>query len=327
METDLSLKLNFEGELTLDVLQDVLRATQQLADRSRLILNKAYDLNIESGKVSITKIEAGSFLGNICAFGKKNLPELVKVMADKKVPMNKAILIAVTVVTLAGIGGYSAVKVTELATGAINVEDSTGCIVGDNNQGNTINYNINNTPDMSKILEELEKRFPDDKEICRHIVQNSEIGVKDKGKQEAMQAIVRLKSPGSYKVSSIVLTSTDDEGIPFQTVINESEMEDVPVNYEREEPKTERRLVKGVYIDIIRMNMEKSAEGTWGAKVEDIETTLPDKTLPLIVDNETLAKEVRQKMAKPFAVDMWVEFQRDKKGNPKFLRYILKEVK
>lgn len=327
MNSDISLKLNFEGELTIDVLQDVLRATQQLADRSRLILNKAYDLNIESGKISITKIEAGSFIGDICAYGKKRIPEFLQLMADKNVPMNKALLIAFTLVTLAGITSYTALTITELATGATTVKDSNGCIVGDNNQGNTINYNINSNVDMDKILEELERRFPDDRELCRHIAKHAEAGIADKGKKEAMQAIVRLKSPGGNKVSSIVLGSLDDENSTFQTVIEEDELKNVPDSYKQDEPRVEKVFMQNIHIDIIRMNMENSAEGTWGAKVEDIETNLPNRTLPLIIDKETLAKEVRQKMSKPFAVDMWAEFKRDSKGNPKYLRYILKEVK
>lgn len=327
MENDISLKLNFEGELTLDVLQDVLRATQQLADRSRLILNKAYDLNIEPSKVSITKIEAGSFIGDICAYGKKHLPNIIQIMADKDVSMGKAMLISFTMLSLVGIGCYTFLQVTAAATGATTVSDSNGCIVGNNNQGNTINYNINNGPDMETIIAELERRFPQDKELCRHIAQHADVGITDKGKKEAMQAIVRLKSPGGNKVTSIVLTSQDGENNALQTIIKDEEMVDVPANYEQEAPRTERAFIKDIHIDIIKMNMENSAEGSWGAKVEDIETGLPNRTLPLIIDNEILAKEVRQKMAKPFAVDMWAEFQRDKKGNPKYLRYILKEVK
>lgn len=88
----------------------------------------------------------------------------------------------------------------------------------------------------------------------------------------------------------------------------------------------EKRLVSDVLIDIQRINKEAPADKAWGAKVVDEEIGLPNRTLPFIVDNEDDRQRIlNSPLSKPFRIDMYAVFVRDKNGNPDYKRYVLKD--
>ncbi len=62
---DFSLKLNFDGALTLEIIQDALRGTQLLVNHTEGVLRTVLDTKVTLSKVQVRKIEAGSFMGDL----------------------------------------------------------------------------------------------------------------------------------------------------------------------------------------------------------------------------------------------------------------------
>lgn len=331
IEGDFSIKLNFKGELTLDVIQDALRGAQILVERSQIILNKVFQERVDLGKITVQRIEAGSFASDLKTAAKL-AGHAIKLLTGQEVSLGKTITICTTALLLAGAGMYTFREITGLSTGAIDVGDQNQGIVGSGNTNNTINNITGNTIHLHTSQEAmataLKERFPADPEICDAIATSIITNGSEKTLQELQKSAVLLKYPGGNEVDSIELGErggTDD--IPVQAVIEESVLKDIPSKYEEPEKPEEKRLIQDVSIEIMRMNLDTAPEGKWGAIVEDIETGLPDKTLVLIVDKESDVQKIRDKMSTAFRVDMWAVYKRDAKGNPNYIRYILKDVK
>ena len=327
---DFSVKLNFNGPLTLDVIQDALRGTQLLVGHTEGVLKALLGERVKLGKVQVRRIEEGSFIGDLRAFVDSCGTILEK---SEDVPMGKLITVCVTGLLLGGMACYTALHMPGNAPAApgprtVNVQGANNGIAGDVAAGATVNINV--TQDAAALAARLKEQFPGMDELCDKVAEAVIRKSRQQGAAEAMKrASVCLCHPGKQEVSSIELSADGDDSTKpaARAVIGQELTAAVPREYQKEEQVEQKHLVRDIHIQIRRMNVDTSPEGTWGAIVEDIETGLPDRTLQLIVDSHEKAEQVRQHVSKPFKVDMWAVFQRDRNGNPKYLRYILKEIK
>lgn len=324
MSGDFSVKLNFSGPLTLEVIQDALLGTQLLMGHTEGVLKQVLGTKVKLGTVQVRKIEQGSFIGDLTA----NIDNCGKILETvKDMPAGTTLLLCLTAIALYGMklyaqrGGKAAQDQEQ--PGTVHVQ---GCIAGDVAAGATVNINI--AQDTAALAAMLKEQYPDADELCDKV---AEAVIRKLGKPAAAEAIkkaaVHLCHPGKNKVDSIELSTCGSTGETARAVIGRELTAAVPPEYKKEEPEEQKRLLSGIYIQIRRMNVDSCPEGTWGAAVDDIETGLPDRTLPLIVDSPQKAGQVHQHVSKPFKVDMWAVFRRDSKGNPVYLRYILKEIK
>lgn len=326
IQGDFSLKLNFDGALTLEIIQDALRGSQLLLKHTEGVLRSVLDIKeVTLSGVQVRKIEAGSFMGDLSAF----LDSGGKMMEKAKdVPMGKFITVCATALLLAGIGCYA---VLNMQGGDTTVGDHNTGIVGDNNQGNTITHNVVQGPTSAELAAALKAQFPDMDELCDQV---AEAVVKKQQQSGASgdlkRASVYLSHPGNQSVSSIELANRPLEGseeVTVKAVVDSDLIQWVPEKYTEVEPKEEKQYIKGIHIQIRRMDIDTSPEGKWRALVEDIETALPNKSLPLIVDNTAKSAALLRNMSKlSIKVNMWAVYKRDKKGNPQYQRYILDEV-
>ena len=100
IQGDFSLKLNFDGALTLEIIQDALLGSQILVKHTEGVLRSVLDTKVTLSKVQVRKIEAGSFMGDLSAF----LDSSGKLMEKAKdIPMGKLITVCVTALLLGGI--------------------------------------------------------------------------------------------------------------------------------------------------------------------------------------------------------------------------------
>lgn len=331
MSGDFSVKLNFSGPLTLEVIQDALLGTQLLMGHTEGVLKQVLGTKVKLGTVQVRKIEQGSFIGDL-----KALVDSCGTILEKSedMPMGKLITVCVTGLLISGMVCYTVQHMPADAPAApaapvnrtVHVQGDNNGIAGDVAAGATVNINI--AQDTAALAAMLKEQYPDADELCDKV---AEAVIRKLGKPAAAEAIkkaaVHLCHPGKNKVDSIELSTCGSTGETARAVIGRELTAAVPPEYKKEEPEEQKRLLSGIYIQIRRMNVDSCPEGTWGAAVDDIETGLPDRTLPLIVDSQQKAWQVHQHVSKPFKVDMWAVFRRDSKGNPVYLRYILKEIK
>lgn len=325
IQGDFSLKLNFDGALTLEIIQDALHGTQLLVKHTEGVLSSILNTKVTLSKIQVRKIEAGSFMGELSAA----LDSCGRLMEKAKdIPMGKLITICTTALLLGGIASYTALN---MQYGASTVGDNNAGIVGDNNRGNTINHNVVQGLTSRDLETALKAQFPDMEDLCNKVAE----AVIRKQQQSAAgedlkKASVYLSHPGNHSVSSIELANRPMEGskeVAVKAIIDSELTSQVPREYIKEEPKEERIYVKDIHIQIRRMNVDSCPEGVWYAMVEDIETFLPNKSLMLIVDSVEKAAAIKRQMSKEsIKVNMWAAFKRDKKGNPHYLRYVLDEV-
>ncbi len=322
---DFSLKLNFDGALTLEIIQDALRGTQLLVNHTEGVLRTVLDTKVTLSKVQVRKIEAGSFMGDLTAA----LDSYGKLMEKAKdIPMGKLITVCATALLLGGIASYT---VLNMQDGGTTVGDNNAGIVGDNNQGNTITHNVVQGPTSAELAAALKEQFPDMEELCNKVAEAVIKKQQQSGASEDLKkASVYLSHPGNQSVSSIELANRPMEGseeVEVKAIIDSELTSQVPNEYIKAEPKEERVHVKDIHIQIRRMNVDSCPEGVWYAMVEDIETFLPNKSLMLIVDSVEKAAAIKRQMSKEaIKVNIWAVFKRDAKGNPQYLRYILDSV-
>lgn len=324
---DFSLKLNFDGALTLEIIQDALKGSQLLVTHTQSVLREILGEEVKLSKVQVRKIEAGSFMGELSAVLDSCGTLLEKA---KDIPMSRLITVCTTALLLGGIWSYTELNKPE--SGNTTVGNENAGIVGDNNQGNTITHNVIQGANSAELASALKSYFPDADELCDKVAEavvkkQQRVGVRE----DLKKASVYLSHPGHQSVSSIELTNRPKEGTTEElakAVIASEVISHVPQQYVKEEPKEERLHVKGAHIQIRRMNVDSCPEGVWHAKVEDLATALPNnRSLVLIVDNVEKAAAIKRQMSKEsIEVNMWAVFKRDAKGNPQYLRYILDEV-
>ena len=322
---DFSLKLNFDGALTLEIIQDALRGSQLLVKHTEGILRSVLDTKVTLSKVQVRKIEAGSFMGDLSA----TIDSCGKLVEKAKdISMGKLITLCTTALLFGGIASYT---VLHMQNGGTTVGDNNAGIVGDNNQGNTITHNVVQGPTSEELAIALKNQFPDMDELCDKVAEAVIKKQQQSGANEDLKrASVYLSHPGNQSVSSIELANRPMEGseeTAVKAVVDSDLIQWVPEKYTEVEPKEEKQYIKEIHIQIRRMDIDTSPEGKWRALVEDIETDLPNKSLPLIVDNTAKSAALLRNMSKlSIKVNMWAVYKRDKKGNPQYQRYILDEV-
>lgn len=328
MAENLALKLDFSGELTLDVIVDALRGAQIISDRSRIILNRIYKTDLQPYKVTVSNISAGSFLGDFLTISKEALPKLVKTLCGKDVPVTKVCVICFFGMIMCGTICYTINNVIDNASGAIsNISNNSG-VVGNNN---TTNYNIYTEKDSlkEKLLEALVTSFPDDEEICKELCEPIIDDVLTRSYKDICQAIIKLKHAGGREVGDIELSGYDGDGKKFpKTKISESVTQGMPKKFvELEpEPEIEKDFIDGTYIEIVSVSFQDSELGVWSAKVIDDSKDFSGKVMPLRVQSAEAAKALRNSLSGNLYVSLWVESTRDKKGNTVYKGLILEKI-
>lgn len=317
MAENLALKLDFNGELTLDVIVDALRGAQIISDRSRIILNRIYKTDLQPYKVTVSNISAGSFLGDFLTISKEALPKLVKTLCGKDVPVTKVCIICFFGMIMCGTICYTINSVMGNAAGAISDITNNSGVVGNNN---VTNYNIYTEKDSIKkeLLAALISNFPDDAEICKELCEPIVDDVTMRSYKEICQAIIKLKHAGGREVGDIELSGYDDAGNKFpQTKISEAVTQGMPKKFveNEREPELEKEFVTETYIEVVSVSFQDSELGIWSAKVVDDSKDFSGKVLPLRVQSAELAKELRNALSGNLCVSLWVEFTRDRKGN------------
>lgn len=323
---DFSVKLNFKGDLTVETIIDALHGMRILVGKSKSVINDALQIDLDFEGLAIETIEAGSFksVAKVILDGSKKLAE---VFNNPNMALGKTITICTAGLLICGAGAWTFYKMTQSATGSVEVGDNNSGFVGNNNTGNVINIFQDGSLSGERLASIMKQKYPEDEVLCDKLAESIVNKMSPTFRNSLMKATVKLRAPGGKSVDSIIV-APDAEGTQMDvtSIIDADALKDVPNKYEAPKKMEEKRLVSDVLIDIQRINKEAPADKAWGAKVVDEEIGLPNRTLPFIVDNEDDRQRIlNSPLSKPFRIDMYAVFVRDKNGNPDYKRYVLKD--